>query len=203
MTVNFDLYVQPVGDDELQLQMIHYLQQFGEDDTAQHNIDVAEAAKTLALRFHVDAQKAYTAGLLHDISVVIPNHQRIAFQQAMNEPVLGAEEQAPFLLHQQQSAILAKKVFHVTDPEILSAIACHTTLKADFSPLDIVVFLADKIKWDREDQAPFFPELLDALSVSLEASAKVYLDWLFKGDIIVPHPWAVAASSQLDNMFTK
>lgn len=196
---DFDLYLAPVQGNDPTLEMIHYLQQFGADDTAQHNLDVAEAAQNLARQYHVDPQKAYIAGLLHDISVVIPNDDRLAFQQHMLAPVLPAEEQAPFLLHQQQSALLAETVFFVTDPEILSAIACHTTLRENFGSLDLVVFLADKIKWDRKDQAPFLTDIQAALTDSLEKAAKVYLDWLFAGDIVVPHPWAVAALAQLNH----
>ncbi len=198
-SADFGLYLSPVQGSNLTLQMIHYLQQFGADDTAQHNLDVAEAARELALRYHIDADKAYAAGLLHDISVVIPNADRLAFQHHMLAPVLSAEEAAPFLLHQQQSALLAESVFFVTDPEILSAIACNTTLRENFCSLDLVVFLADKIKWDRKDQTPFLTDIQAALTDSLEQAAKVYLDWLFAGDIVVPHPWAVAALAQLNH----
>lgn len=121
-------------------QMVQYLEAFDHAETAVHNLAVAQEAKGLAERFQVNADKAYLAGLLHDVSVVIPNDQRIALQIAVGEPILDAERQAPFLLHQQQSALLAKTVFQVSDPEILSAISCHTTLKAHYRRLDLLVF---------------------------------------------------------------
>ena len=43
----------------------------------------------------------------------------------------------------------------------------------------------------------FLEELLAALDNSLEAAALCYLDWLFAGDLLVAHPWAVAAKQQL------
>ncbi len=174
-------------------QMVQYLEAFDHAETAVHNLAVAQE------RFQVNAEKTYLSGLLHDVSVVIPNDQRIALQIAVGEPILDAERQAPFLLHQQQSALLAKTVFQVSDPEILSAISCHTTLKAQYSRLDLIVFLADKIKWDRKDQAPFLTGLLDRLDDSLESAARYYMDWLFAGDLVVPHPWAVAAKAKLAN----
>ncbi len=85
----------------------------------------------------------------------------------------------------------------------LSAITCHTTLKENFSKLDLIVFLADKIEWDRADAAPFLEELLAALDNSLEAAALCYLDWLFAGDLLVAHPWAVAAKQQLQKATLK
>lgn len=192
-------YNHPLQGETLTEQMVQYLEAFDHAETAVHNLAVAQEAKGLAERFQVNADKAYSAGLLHDISVVIPNEQRISLQIAVGEPILDAERQAPFLLHQQQSALLAKTVFQVSDPDILSAISCHTTLKPHYSRLDLLVFLADKIKWDRKDQAPFLTGLLDRLDNSLEAAAEFYMDWLFAGDLVVPHPWAVAAKAELVN----
>lgn len=190
-------YNHPLQGETITEQMVQYLEAFDHAETAVHNLAVAQEAKGLAERFQVNADKAYLAGLLHDVSVVIPNEQRIPLQIAVGEPILDAERQAPFLLHQQQSALLAKTVFQVSDPDILSAISCHTTLKTHYSRLDLLVFLADKIKWDRKDQAPFLIGLLDRLDDSLEAAAGYYMDWLFAGDLVVPHPWAVAAKAEL------
>lgn len=77
-------------------QMVQYLEAFDHAETAVHNLAVAQEAKGLAERFQVNADKAYSAGLLHDVSVVIPNDQRIALQIAVGEPILDAERQAPF-----------------------------------------------------------------------------------------------------------
>ena len=195
--VGLATYTLPLQGETITEQMVQYLEAFDHAETAVHNLAVAQEAKGLAERFQVNADKAYLAGLLHDVSVVIPNEQRISLQIAVGEPILDAERQAPFLLHQQQSALLAKTVFQVSDPDILSAISCHTTLKTHYSRLDLLVFLADKIKWDRKDQAPFLIGLLDRLDDSLEAAAGYYMDWLFAGDLVVPHPWAVAAKAEL------
>ncbi len=175
--VGLATYTLPLQGKTLTEQMVQYLETFDHAETAVHNLAVAQEAKGLAERFQVNAEKAYSAGLLHDVSVVIPNDQRIALQ----------------------IALLAKTVFQVSDPEILSAISCHTTLKAQYSRLDLILFLADKIKWDRKDQAPFLTGLLERLDDSLESAAGYYMDWLFAGDLVVPHPWAVAAKAKLAN----
>ena len=174
-----------------------YLEAFDHVSTVQHHLEVANAAEQLAKRFGGDCQKATIAGLFHDISMVIPNDERLAFQEYYGLEIVPEERKVPLLLHQKQSATLAKELFGITDPEILSAITCHTTLKENFSKLDLIVFLADKIEWDRADAAPFLEELLAALDNSLEAAALCYLDWLFAGDLLVAHPWAVAAKQQL------
>lgn len=86
----------PLQGKTLTEQMVQYLEAFDHAETAVHNLAVAQEAKGLAERFQVNADKAYSAGLLHDVSVVIPNDQRIALQIAVGEPILDAERQAPF-----------------------------------------------------------------------------------------------------------
>ncbi|WP_430601838.1 hypothetical protein [Enterococcus sp. DIV0724b] len=44
--------------------------------------------------------------------------------------------------------------------------------------MDMIVFLADKIKWDRLAELPYLSELLLALDTSLEKTSLVYLDYL-------------------------
>ena len=41
---------------------------------------------------------------------------------------------------------MAEEKFGVNDPEILSAIACHTTGKPDMSLLDKIIYIADYIE---------------------------------------------------------
>lgn len=155
-------YTLPLQGKTLTEQMVQYLEAFDHAETAVHNLAVAQEAKGLAERFQVNADKAYSAGLLHDVSVVIPNDQRIALQIAVGEPILDAERQAPFLLHQQQSALLAETVFQVFDPEILSAISCHTTLKAQYSRLDLIVFFSRQNQMGSQRSSTFFNRLIRA-----------------------------------------
>ncbi|MGX7163958.1 bis(5'-nucleosyl)-tetraphosphatase (symmetrical) YqeK [Enterococcus massiliensis] len=162
-----------------------------------HLLAVASEARHLASHFGVSQEVAYTAGLLHDISIVIPDDQRLFFHEELGKEILPEEKQLPMLLHQQQSAILAESCFLIEDEEILSAIACHTTLKSHATPLDQVVFLADKIRWDRQETPPFLSELQLALKESMSLGCLCYLDWLFGEDLQVPHPFAVAAREEL------
>ena len=103
------------------------------------------------------------------------------------------------ILHQKLSAILAHELFGVDDLAVLSAIGCHTTLRADATPLDKVVFLADKIAWDQSGSPPYRDALLDALTHSLDAGACVYLQhlWAQRATLPVVHPWFENAYRQL------
>lgn len=172
-----------------------FLTAHGFPETAAHVADVAKVAKHLAARFGEGAAQAEaqaeTAAWLHDISSVFPNETRIAVAEAFGLTVLPEERAYPMIVHQQLSAVLARELFHVRDPVTLSAIACHTTLKAGATRLDTIVFIADKIAWDQQGIPPYLPALTDALEHSLDAAAFVYLDWLWqqRETLGIIHPW--------------
>ncbi len=153
----------------------------------------------LAERFGVSVPQAEAAGWLHDISAVIPNEKRIRAALDYGLEVLPEEEKLPMIVHQKLSALMARKLFQINDAEVLSAVGCHTTLKADASPLDKVVFVADKIAWDQIGEPPYLTDLLLALQRSLHEAAFAYLDYLWKRRETLPviHPWVVAAHRQL------
>ena len=177
----------------------------GYPQIAGHVARVAGEARRLAARFSADEGQAETAAWLHDVSAVVPNEQRIGICQALAIDVLPQEAEAPFILHQKLSAAMARQIWGISDEAVLSAIGCHTTLKAEASLLDKVVFLADKIEWDQPGEPPYLETLLAALDHSLDAAAFRYLDYLWqqRDRLRVVHPWFVAAYHQLARRFDR
>lgn len=167
--------------------------------TAGHVVQVAAEARQLAGRFGAVPEEAEAAGLLHDISAVISNEERLAAAQTFGIEVLPEEAAFPMIIHQKLSVVLAREIFGVTAPAPLSAIGCHTTLKADASLLDKVVFVADKIRWDQAGVPPYLSDLEQALDRSLDHAAFCYLDYLWqrRTTLRVIHPWLAAAHAQL------
>jgi predicted HD superfamily hydrolase involved in NAD metabolism len=165
----------------------------GHHKTAEHCSAVALKAEELAKKFNSDPCKAEQAGYLHDISAVIPNEKRIEFAHSESVEILAEEIQYPMIIHQKLSEVLARKVFSVTDYEILSAIGCHTTLKAKPTLLDKVVFLADKIAWDKEGTPPYLSKVIKAMEESLDRAVLEYLNYLWerRNQLKVIHPWLV------------
>ena len=53
---------------------------------------------------------------------------------------------------------MAEHKYGITDPEVLSAIACHTTGKPAMSLLDKILYVADYSE-PRRDKAPNLPKL--------------------------------------------
>ncbi len=179
--------------------MPRYFELYGHRHTAEHCTAVAANAAELAERFGCDPSKAALGGYLHDISAVIPIKERVDFAHSQSVEVLPAEAQHAMILHQKLSVVIAKEVFDVSDHEVLSAIGCHTTLKPKAARLDKVVFLADKISWDRKGKPPYFKEVIGALEDSLDAAVLAYMNYLWArpGRITIPHPWFVAARDEL------
>ena len=176
-----------------------FLVQHGCSRAAAHCARVSCLAFRLARRFGLDPPAAAAAGWLHDISAVFLNAVRIETARQLGLEVLPAEEPHPKLVHQKLSAAMAEQIFGITDPGILSAIGCHTTLKPGSSALDQVVFVADKIGWDEPGRPPYDVEIRAALDISLEQAALVYLDYIHR-TLPVLHPWAQAAREELSGI---
>jgi predicted HD superfamily hydrolase involved in NAD metabolism len=169
--------------------------------TGKHSMAVAAEAQRLAVHFGGNAHQAETAGWLHDISAIVPAAQRIEYTQQWGIAVFPEEAAAPMLLHQRQSAVLAAELFGVSDAAVLSAIGCHTTLKASPTTLDKIVFLADKVAWDGVGAPPYQDAILRAVAVSLDEACWCYLDylWLRRASLFAVHPWFVAAYHELSD----
>lgn len=145
-------------------------------DVANHVLAVANQAQSLADRFNVDKEHAQLVGLLHDISLVVTLSEMIEISLELGiEPIL-AERRVPYLIHAKLSASIAKLVFGVTDDIILQAICYHTTLRANATLLDKVLFIADKLSWEPE-HAPFQHNVREALGKSLDEAVGCFLTW--------------------------
>ncbi|EML5026388.1 bis(5'-nucleosyl)-tetraphosphatase (symmetrical) YqeK [Enterococcus faecalis] len=168
------------------------------EKTYYHCMEVGEYAYQLGEKYLTSPEKVSIAGYLHDISAVYPNNQRISVAQKYGIELNETEMAFPMIIHQKISKSIAKMDFGIEDNEILSAIECHTTLKKNYSDIDLVLFVADKIKWDQEGKPPYLDGILQALNCSLENAAYFYIDYILKHDIKVVHPWLWDAYNQLN-----
>lgn len=168
-------------------------------DTAEHSLKVGEEARRIAILFNVDPVAAAQAGWLHDISAVFPNHCRISVARQLGIDVLPEEKKFPMIIHQKISRVMAEDIFQITSSEILDAVGCHTTLRANSTLLDQVLFVADKIAWDQEGEPPFAVKLRKSLEHSLRHAAFTYINYLWerKDSLKVIHPWLRDAYEEL------
>lgn len=175
-----------------------FLNANGKQHTLSHCIAVARTSGDLAVRFGADAALAETAALLHDVSAVVERQDMLSYAIRHNWVLDDAERKYPFLLHQRVSRVMAKDVFGVRDEAILSAIECHSTLRSNPSPLDMILFLSDKLSWDQAGVPPFYDEVWGALDHSLIHASRVYLNYVLEhGMILCPHQWFLDAKHWL------
>ena len=112
----------------------------------EHSLSVSFTCMALAMRYGYDLDKAELAGLLHDCAKCYDNNSIIAACRNSGMELTEGELQAPSIIHSRLGARMAEEKFGVNDPEIHSAIACHTTGKPDMSLLDKILYIADYIE---------------------------------------------------------
>ena len=114
----------------------------------QHTLGVAETAKRMARRFGEDEQRAELAGLLHDCAKCMTLEQML--KAAKNEPTDEVMRESRALMHAVAGMAVARDIYGVTDPKVLSAIRWHTTGRAGMTNLDKIIYLADVIEPNRK-----------------------------------------------------
>ena len=115
-----------------------------------HSICVAEQAKHLAEIFGGDTEKAYTAGLVHDIMRYEPPEKMIELIIGDGQVLTQSEKKITVTLHAVAGEVYLRKNLKVTDGEILSSVRYHTTGKEDMTLLEKIIYAADLTSADRE-----------------------------------------------------
>ena len=143
-----------------------------------HSLGVADSAKELAVRFGADENKAYLAGLLHDITKNETNERQLKLLESDGIILNQVEKNNPKLWHAMTAPIFIKNELGVSDEEILSAVRYHTTGRASMSLLEKIVYIADYISAERD-----YPDVdvMRALAKeSLEKAALYSLEYTLK-----------------------
>lgn len=172
--------------------------------TLEHVIEVANTNCQIASKYGLDKETCLLCGYLHDISAIINPKDMLDYMMENHLFIDEAERKYPFLLHQRISRLIAKNLFNIEDENILSAIECHTTLKANPTKYDMALFIADKISWDQEGKPPFYDVVIENLSFSLEAASLAYINFIIdNGMILHPHSWLIEGKEYLEKVLDK
>ena len=115
-----------------------------------HSLNVAAAAVLLAKRFGADEDKAYVAGLLHDITKNEADENQLQILQSGGIILTDTQKNNPKLWHAMSGMVYLRDTLGVTDEEILGAVRWHTTGKAGMTLLEKVIFIADYISVERD-----------------------------------------------------
>lgn len=116
----------------------------------EHTLGVEYTAAALAMRYGANMEDAQLAGLLHDCAKCLSDEKLLEFCKKHSIPVTAEEQKSPFLLHGKVGGYLAEKKYGIKNPDIISAIVCHTTGKPKMNLLEKIVFIADYIEPGRK-----------------------------------------------------
>lgn len=130
-------------------QMYSRLRKALTDKRLVHSLLVAWTARQLAEKHGLNPEQAELAGLLHDCAKCLPLSQQQAIAREHRLLLDKETLQSESILHGYAGAALAESEYGVKDVSVLAAIRCHTTGKVGMLPLDMAVYLADKIEPSR------------------------------------------------------
>lgn len=115
-----------------------------------HSINVASQAMKLAENYGEDANKAYLAGLLHDIcKEMSPEKQKELIIKSTLD-VSEIEMKAQPLWHAIAGAEYINHNLKICDIDIINSIRYHTVARANMSSLEKIIYLADLVSIDRD-----------------------------------------------------
>ncbi|MEZ4357987.1 MAG: bis(5'-nucleosyl)-tetraphosphatase (symmetrical) YqeK [Eubacteriales bacterium] len=126
--------------------IIEILKQYVDDIRLAHSTSTAQTAVMLAKHYGADEEKAYLAGLLHDIAKCLSKEQLLSLSKKYSYDLSEVEKKNTKLLHGPVGAIILENEIGIKDEEILSAVGCHTTGKPNMSLLDKIIYIADLIE---------------------------------------------------------
>lgn len=114
-----------------------------------HSMCVAEKAVELAKKHKLNEEKAFVAGILHDImkEESLESQRQVIEQNGYKMTEL--ELQSPNVYHQMSGAEYVKNELEIDDEDIIGGIRYHTTGRADMTEFEMLIYLADFTSEDR------------------------------------------------------
>ncbi len=184
------------------LDIRRFLRAAGRTDTLWHVSRVAAVGRRLARRCGVPLAQSDLACTAHDLAAVVPAREILAAAEALGVLLSAADRLIPQVAHGPVAAAVLRRVLGVHDQAVLDAVAYHSTLRPGATPLDCLVFIADKLAYDSSTPVTsYWPALRAARdTASLAELCRMYLDWAVAEGPGLGwrlHPQLVAAQAEL------
>lgn len=140
-----------------------------------HSLCVADEAVRLAKKYGGDIEKAYLAGLLHDITKNASEQEHLNIFNEFGIMLNDIEKNSEKLWHAISGSAFIEHKLGITDKEIITAVRYHTTARAGMSQLEKLLYLADFTSADRDyDDVDIMRQKVD---ISLEAALDYALSY--------------------------
>ncbi len=144
-----------------------------------HSLNVADSALVLAEKYGCDKEKAYFAGLVHDIMKNASEDEQLQIMEKGGIILNCTEKLNKKLWHAMAGECYLRLEIGIDDEEILNAVRYHTTGRAGMSLLEKVVYIADYISEERDyEDVDVMRDL--SLNVGLDEAALYALKFSFK-----------------------
>ena len=136
-----------------------------------HSLCVADEAVRLAQKYGGDCEKAYLAGLLHDITKNASKDEHLNIFSQFGIMLNEIEKSAEKLWHAISGAAYIEHILKIEDQEIITAVRYHTTARENMTQLDKLLYLADFTSADRDYDD------IDIMRQKVEISMEAALDY--------------------------
>lgn len=137
------------------------------EDRFIHSMGVADTAVLLTEKFGGDREKAYIAGLLHDVMKNESEEEQLKMMKKDGIILSQAEKNNPKLWHAMSGAAFIRHELGITDTDMINAVRYHTTGRAGMSLLEKIIYTADFILPERN-----YPDVEVMRSLSFESLDK-------------------------------
>ncbi len=114
-----------------------------------HSLNVAQEAVVLAKLYGCDENKAYVAGILHDVTKEIPKDEQLQIIRDGGIILDSVQQNAPKLWHSISGSVYVQTRLGISDSDIINAIRYHTTGRAGMSLLEKIIYTADYTSAER------------------------------------------------------
>ena len=138
-----------------------------------HVLGCRDTAVALAKRWGADPVDAARAALLHDITKALDGPLQLTLCQAHGVKLDDFYTKNTKTLHALTGSLVAQRIFGENDA-VVSAIASHTTGKANMNLLEKIIYVADYIEPNRD--FPGVEKLRDLAYTDIDAALQLGLE---------------------------
>ena len=163
-----------------------------------HSLNVADEAKRLAKKYGADEDKAFTAGLIHDIMKDTDYEAQRELIEKYSHKMTLTELANPKIWHAMSGEVFLRHELNVKDEDILSAVRYHTTARENMSLLEKVLYIADYTSAERN--YPDVDVIREKAERSLEEAMLYGLQFTIKENVeagAVVHPDSILAYNEV------
>jgi predicted HD superfamily hydrolase involved in NAD metabolism len=167
---------------------------------AEHILRVSDEAVRLADIHGIDREAAKIAALGHDLMRAMSDERLLRICDEQGYAADPVDRMEPILLHGPLAVQVLREQYKVLDADVLGAVAAHTTARPGMTPLQKLIFIADKIEPQKMGHRPEIMRVSDLAESDLDEALFAYLEYQI-GDALRGgwplHPNTIAARNEL------